>query len=75
MSHRSAQPTNHYFCASIHQGTKFVVKPGAWLRLEGGVMTDAGDGYWKGIEVWGDGSGSQNLTTGKVSCTWAAGSN
>ena len=51
--------------ASIHQGLKFVVKPGAQLRLEGGVMTDAGDGYWKGIEVWGDGSGSQNLTTGQ----------
>ena len=27
---------------------------GAELRLEGGVMTKAGAGYWKGIEVWGD---------------------
>ncbi|MCB9265152.1 MAG: hypothetical protein H6558_09025 [Lewinellaceae bacterium] len=40
--------------ASMHSGVRFVVKPGAELRLEGGVMTKAGAGYWKGIEVWGD---------------------
>ncbi len=45
--------------ASIHQGVKFVVEPGAELWVDGGVMTDAGDGYWKGIEVWGDASAPQ----------------
>ena len=44
---------------SIHQGVKFVVEPGAELRVDGGVMTDADDGYWKGIEVWGDASAPQ----------------
>ena len=51
--------------ASMHSGVKFVVKPGAELRLEGGVMTKAGAGYWKGIEVWGDATATQVPNTGQ----------
>ncbi|HMQ48120.1 MAG TPA: hypothetical protein PKA70_11710, partial [Saprospiraceae bacterium] len=46
--------------ASIHDGVKFVVKPGAHLRVEGGTMTSfSPGGFWKGIEVWGDASAPQ----------------
>ncbi|MCB9288042.1 MAG: T9SS type A sorting domain-containing protein [Lewinellaceae bacterium] len=51
--------------ASMHSGVRFVVKPGAELRLEGGVMTKAGAGYWKGIEVWGDATATQVPNTGQ----------
>lgn len=38
-----------------------IVKPNATLILNGGTLTSACKGLWKGIEVWGDKNSSQYL--------------
>ncbi|MCU0370691.1 MAG: hypothetical protein MUC31_04705, partial [Bacteroidales bacterium] len=40
-------------------GAKIIVHPNAKLIIDGGTMTRACDGYWQGIELWGDKSKNQ----------------
>jgi hypothetical protein len=44
----------------IPENAKFVIKRGAKLILDGGTLTNACDGLWQGIEVWGTASATQN---------------
>ena len=43
--------TNKVF---LSEGVKIIVKRGGKLIIDGGTLTNACDGMWKGIEVWGD---------------------
>lgn len=38
---------------------KIIVEQGAKLILDGGILTNACDSLWQGIEVWGDASANQ----------------
>jgi photosystem II stability/assembly factor-like uncharacterized protein len=42
--------TNKVF---LPEDAKIIVKPGAKLKLNGGILTNACEGLWRGIEVWG----------------------
>lgn len=50
---------------TIAENIRFVVKPGADLFIDGGLLTNGADGYWKGIEVWGDASQPQIPVNGQ----------
>jgi hypothetical protein len=41
---------------------KIIVKRGGKLIIDGGTLTNACDGLWKGIEVWGTSNQSQSYT-------------
>lgn len=45
----------------IDADRRFIVEPGAKLIVDGGTLTNDCNQYWLGIEVWGDGSLSQDL--------------
>ncbi len=40
----------------MYKDRKIIVMPGGELIVDGGIITNACDGKWKGIEVWGDAS-------------------
>ncbi|MEI6748113.1 MAG: hypothetical protein WCM93_03035, partial [Bacteroidota bacterium] len=44
---------------SLSLGSKIVVLPGGKLVIDGGTLTSACNGLWKGIEVWGTKNKSQ----------------
>jgi hypothetical protein len=46
----------------IPENSKIVVQRGGKLILDGGTLTNACDGLWKGIEVWGTYNQSQSYT-------------
>lgn len=48
----------------IAEGVKIIVDPGARLMINGGHLTNQCKGRWKGIEVRGNNSLSQNLVEG-----------
>lgn len=37
----------------MNEGTKIIVEPGGYLRVNGGTITNGCDGFWEGIEVRG----------------------
>lgn len=41
------------------ENTRIIIKQGGSLILDGGTLTKACGGFWKGVEVWGDTSKSQ----------------
>jgi len=41
-------------CLRFADNAKLIIKPGAELVLDGAILTNACNGLWQGIEVWGN---------------------
>ncbi|MCF8344635.1 MAG: T9SS type A sorting domain-containing protein [Bacteroidales bacterium] len=63
--------------AHFVENAVLIVKPGSRLIINGGTLTKACDGFWKGVEVWGDTSkyqipyenqGYMEIENGKIEC-------
>jgi len=50
----------------MKKNAKIIVKPGANLIVDGGIITTEDNSHWQGIEVWGDSDASQYTLPGQA---------